>query len=169
MTDATDPPAYYAGPTSPILYKNLPLLLAQAREAVVVHFRPILNHFGLTEQQWRVLRTLVERGEMEQRLIAEACHLLGPSLAGILTRMEEMGLIQRRKSPSDQRRVLVSVTPRTRSLVDDMAPLIEQQYRHLEAAMGRDFIESLFRHLNQVLALQTQTIEHVVLPPRRNA
>jgi homoprotocatechuate degradation regulator HpaR len=150
--------------TGPIAYGNLPLLLARSREAVISHFRPLLKHIGLTEQQWRIIRVLVEQGEMEQRLLAETCHILGPSLAGILNRMEEMDLIARRKVPTDQRRVVVSVTDTSRALVQEMAPLVETQYRYLEDAMGREFIESLFAHLHQVLALQDQPIRHVEPP-----
>jgi len=32
--------------------RNLALLLPTAREAVMAHFRPMLNADGLTEQQW---------------------------------------------------------------------------------------------------------------------
>jgi homoprotocatechuate degradation regulator HpaR len=152
-----------ADPAS-IGHANLPLLLARSREAVISHFRPLLNHIGLTEQQWRIIRALVERGEMEQRLLADTCHILGPSLAGILNRMEEMDLIARRKMSTDARRVMVSLTAKSRELVRDMAPLVEAQYRYLEDAMGRDFIDSLFRHLNQLLAFQDRPIRQVEPP-----
>jgi len=36
-----------------IVYRNLPLLLLKARESFLSHFRPILAHYGVTEQQWR--------------------------------------------------------------------------------------------------------------------
>ena len=36
---------------APLPHRNLPLLLLQAREAVIANFRPILNAHGLTEQQ----------------------------------------------------------------------------------------------------------------------
>ncbi|MCF8492056.1 MAG: homoprotocatechuate degradation operon regulator HpaR [Rhodospirillum sp.] len=162
--DERDERGFRLPETGPIAYGNLPLLLARSREAVISHFRPLLKHIGLTEQQWRIIRVLVERGGMEQRLLAETCHILGPSLAGILNRMEEMGLIARCKVPTDQRRVVVSVTDKSRALVTEMAPLVETQYRYLEDAMGREFIESLFAHLHQLLAFQDQPIRHVDLP-----
>ena len=36
-------------------YRNLPQLFLRSREALLRHFRPIITHFGLTEQQWRAL------------------------------------------------------------------------------------------------------------------
>ena len=115
---------------SALTHRNLPLLLLQAREAVLSHFRPIITHFGLTEQQWRILRTLSENESMEPRQIAEVCMILGPSLAGVLARMDELGLVERRRVDTDQRRVLVSLTAKSRDLVKRMAPLIEARDRH---------------------------------------
>jgi hypothetical protein len=40
----------------PIRYPNMPQLLLKARDSLLQHFRPILNHFGVTEQQWRIMR-----------------------------------------------------------------------------------------------------------------
>jgi hypothetical protein len=43
-------------------HRNLPLLLLQARERVIARFRPILNAHGITEQQWRIVRALIDHG-----------------------------------------------------------------------------------------------------------
>ena len=34
-----------------LAYRNLPQLFLKAREELLCHFRPIISHFGLTEQQ----------------------------------------------------------------------------------------------------------------------
>ena len=41
--------------------RSLPMQLLRAREAVMQRFRPMLHQHGVTEQQWRVIRVLVER------------------------------------------------------------------------------------------------------------
>jgi DNA-binding MarR family transcriptional regulator len=56
---------------SPLTHRNLPLLLLQARERVMARFRPILNEHGITEQQWRIVRLLLEEGPLEPREIGE--------------------------------------------------------------------------------------------------
>ena len=48
-----------------LAYRNLPQLFLKAREELLCHFRPIISHFGLTEQQWRILRTLSEMEQLE--------------------------------------------------------------------------------------------------------
>jgi homoprotocatechuate degradation regulator HpaR len=150
--------------TSPLSRRNLPLLLLRAREAVISHFRPILNHFGLTEQQWRIIRALEEQGDMEPWQISEHCQILKPSLTGVLSRMEELGLVRRRRVASDQRRFLVSSTPRGSELVRTMAPLVNRQYGNLERIIGTEMVEGLYRVLDRLLAGAHGEVKAVVLP-----
>jgi homoprotocatechuate degradation regulator HpaR len=132
-------------------HRNLPMLLLKAREAVMTQFRPVLNAHGVTEQQWRVLRALTQTGPLEPRQLSEACQIVGPSLAGVLKRMEETGWVQREKMAADQRRVSVSLTPRSRRLVAKMAPLIEARYQAMEALVGRDAIDATYATLDRLL------------------
>ena len=98
-------------------HRNLPLLLLQAREGVLAHFRPILNAHGVTEQQWRIIRALLEAGgPLEPRQIGELCRISSPSLAGVLARMDERGLVRRERVAADPRRVMVSLSPHSRAL-----------------------------------------------------
>src|SRR5881394_2422606 len=89
--------------TTAFKHRNLPRLLLQAREAVMVHTRPSLREHGLSDQQWRVLRVLGEHGTVETGRVAREAYILGPSLTGVLTRMERDGLIRRERDASDQR------------------------------------------------------------------
>src|SRR5215467_9608218 len=113
-------------------HRNLPLLLLQARERVLSHFRPILNAHGITDQQWRIVRVLYEHPALEPRQIVELCRISSPSMAGVLARMEELGLVERRRLQHDARRVRVSLTARARALAARMAPLIDATYRRIE-------------------------------------
>ena len=132
-------------------HRNLPLLLLQARERVLARFRPILHANGLTEQQWRVLRAINDEGPMEPRTIGEVCCISSPSLTGMLARMDELGLVARERLEHDQRRVMVSLTPKSRAMAARMTPQIEQAYKLLEEDLGRTFTEGLYGQLDQLL------------------
>lgn len=132
-------------------HRNLPLLLLRAREGVMAQFRGILNQHGLTEQQWRILRALLENSAMEPRQICEVCQLLSPSVAGVLARMEELGLVKRQRIESDQRRVLVSITPRSRALAKKMTPLIDARYAELEQALGPELMADTYALLDRLM------------------
>ena len=57
-------------------HSSLNIALIQAREALMTHFRPLLNEIGLTNQQWRILRLLAENNTIDfQDLARSACIL----------------------------------------------------------------------------------------------
>lgn len=130
------------------------------------HFRPILKHFGLTDQQWRILRVLDEQAQLEPREICTLCQIQSSSMAGVLARMEEMALIQRQRMPQDQRRVMVQLAPRGDQLVREMAPLIDAQYEAIEAVFGEKVFDDLFSAMEAFNAVQTQAVPPLVLPPK---
>jgi homoprotocatechuate degradation regulator HpaR len=136
---------------APLKHRNLPLLMLQAREHVIGHFRPALNAHGITEQQWRIVRVLLDAGALEPREIGELCRLSSPSLAGVLARMEEIGFVTRRRLAHDQRRVRVSLTPRSRGLAARIAPQIEAVYAHVERSLGKEFCERLYGALDELI------------------
>jgi homoprotocatechuate degradation regulator HpaR len=132
-------------------HRNLPLLLLQARERVIARFRPILNAHSITEQQWRIVRALIDTGPLEPREIGDLCRISSPSLAGVLSRMEELGYITRKRLDHDQRRVRVSLTQRSRGLAARMAPQIEAIYRDIETVIGAEFSARFYRALDELI------------------
>ena len=147
-----------------IKYRNLPQRFLKARECLMAHFRPILNHFGLTDQQWRVLRALDECGQLEPREICSLCQIHSASMAGMLARMEELSLVQRSRVAGDQRRVVVRLAPKGDQLVTEMAPLIDAQYQMIEDALGVQEIDTLFNALEAFIGGQRKTVARVELP-----
>jgi homoprotocatechuate degradation regulator HpaR len=132
-------------------HRNLPQLMLQAREALMLQFRPILNENGLTEQQWRVLRALLINGPLEPRHLCEVCQISSPSITGVLVRMEEAGLVERKRMQDDQRRLLVSVTARSRQLGRRIFPAIDAQYARIEEIVGIDALGHVYDVLDTLL------------------
>lgn len=118
----------------------------------MAHFRPLLAAHGLTEQQWRILREIVEQGPLEPRQLCEACSISSPSIVGVLARMEETGLVARERMAHDQRRVRVSLTSQSRKAAQKLIPLIEQRYEALEQALGLRSIQEVYDALDALLA-----------------
>lgn len=149
----------------PLKHRNLALLLLQARERIMGNFRRILNHHGLTEQQWRVIRAIHDHGApMEQWQICATCHILSPSLAGVLARMEAMQLVDRNRVDTDQRRILVALTERSNELIEAIAPLVEWQYASLEKSVGAETVRNLYAALDLFLANHNGDVPQVDLP-----
>jgi len=136
------------------VHLNLPRLLLQAREAVMAHTRPSLREHQLSDQQWRVLRVLGEHGAVETGRVAREAFILGPSLTGVLARMERDGLVERYRDPQDARRSLIDATPAGRKLVRQLSSTIESHYAWLESSLGKDKLSQLYALLDELIALE---------------
>ncbi len=140
--------------TTPFAHRNLPRLLLQARESVMAHTRPRLREHGLSDQQWRVLRVLGEHGTVETGRVAREAFILGPSLTGMLARMERDGLVRRERDPDDQRRTVVQATAKGLKLVDKLSHAVEAHYEWMEASLGKQQLSQLYKLLDQVISLE---------------
>lgn len=134
--------------------KSLPMSLLKAREAVMRHFRASLRRFGITEQQWRVLRALTSGENLEVTELAEATFLLPSSLSRILKDLDERGLIHRSTSKADLRRGIVSISPLGLNLIERAGVESETIYREITGRYGQDRLaelQSLLRQLEECL------------------
>ena len=114
----------------------LPILLQKAREATVLSVRQILADFDLTEQQWRVLRTTYDAGELNAQELAHKSAILGPSLSRILNRLETDGLLVRRTSKGDLRELTIKLSPAGKRLHNKIQPVLSQQYNQFSEKLG---------------------------------
>lgn len=114
-------------------------------------FRPNLTEHGVTEQQWRILRVLMDEDGLEPRQLSERCLISSPSIAGVLMRMEEAGFIKRKRMDHDHRRVTVTITPATKKLAKNMEPIIERQYAELEKLVGVKQLQQVYDALDTLL------------------
>ena len=140
------------------VHRNLPRLLLEAREAVMLHTRPSLREHGLSDQQWRVLRVLGEHahenGGVETGRVATEAFLLGPSLTGVLARMERDGLIERQRCPQDARRTVVRATALGLAKVQALSQTIEAHYSWMAEHLGSSQLTALYDLLDQLIALE---------------
>jgi homoprotocatechuate degradation regulator HpaR len=135
-------------------HRNLPRLLLQARESVMTHTRPSLREHGLSDQQWRVLRVLGEHGTVETGRVAREAYILGPSLTGVLARMERDGLVRRERDSADQRRTVVEATAKGMKLVEKLSHTVEAHYDWMEKSLGKQKLAQLYRLLDEVIELE---------------
>src|SRR4051812_22701990 len=123
--------------------RSLPMSLLRAREAVMRQFRPSLRVYGLTEQQWRILRALNSVESIEVTELARLAFLLGPSLSRILRDLEARQLGERKTAGADQRRAMVSIWGRGVRLIELMAPEWEAIYQEIPRRYGTDRLAEL--------------------------
>lgn len=90
--------------------------LYAASNLISRRYRPALDAIGLTYPQYLVMLVLWEGKPQTVGALGDRLHLDSGTLTPLLKRMEHAGLIDRRRDPEDERRVLVSLTERGRTL-----------------------------------------------------
>ena len=131
--------------------RSLPMALLRAREAVMKKFSPALREHGLSPQQWRVIRVLVEEEALDATEIAERCALLMPSLSRILQNLHGRGLVDRKTASEDQRRSMVSITSLGRQLFEALSPINEARYAYITEKFGYGKLELLYELLDELV------------------
>ena len=83
---------------------------------------------GLTMAQLSILLTLLDQGPTRLATLAARERVRAPTITVAIRRLEKLGLVQRSSDPSDQRAVLIEITPmglghHHQSLADRLAVL----------------------------------------------
>jgi homoprotocatechuate degradation regulator HpaR len=131
-------------------YQSLPMMLYRTLDVVMPAFRAVFQEFGITEQQWRVLRVLCEANGCNLLTLADTTLISGPSLVGVVDRLAREGLVERRRSESDRRVVNIFITRKGRKLERAMQPRIDDTYDALQAAIKPSTWKSLLDALDEV-------------------
>lgn len=152
MTDPADMPDDSLAPRA--TRRSLPISLLRAREAMMSHFRPMLDRHGVNEQQWRVIRVLAESGRLDASEVAERTHILAPSLTRMIRAMTERGLIIKDRDAGDGRRVMLAIAPAGMDLLRKVSPDSAQIYADIETRFGKDQIEELINLLDALSTLK---------------
>ena len=138
------------GQTEALLLKNqlcFPLYAAARR--VVGEYTPHLKALGLTYTQYIVMLVLWEKDDVSVGHLCSRLHLDSGTLTPLLKKLQEAGLLLRRRNPQDERVVQVLLTEKGRAL-RQMAVGIPQR---VGACMNlqREEAEKLYTLLYRIL------------------
>lgn len=139
--------------------RSLPMMLYRALDAVMPRFRRIFNEFGLTEQQWRVLRVLWEHEQIAFSALAEQTLIPPPSLVGVIDRLERQALVARRRSETDRRNVFVASTGAGKALHQRVRPRVDAAYAELRSSISEAEWQQLLLSLERIAATDSQVPE----------
>jgi MarR family transcriptional regulator for hemolysin len=110
-----------------------------------------LRPLGLSQGKWRTLIHLSLGGDkLTQKEIAERMGIEGPTLAGLLDRLQEDGWIERRSSPQDRRCKIVHLQRRSKSVLDKIFNAAHDLREELVEDIPQDDLETCIRVLQQI-------------------
>lgn len=132
---------------------SLPMLLNRSLDAIMPPYRDLFQEFGVTEQQWRVLRVLWEQKHLTSAQISNLTLLPSPSLVGILDRLEKKDLVKRLRSTSDRREINIKITNLGRELQSKVMPkvkLIQNQTKEKLSPKEWKQINNILKKLDRI-------------------
>lgn len=86
------------------------------------------REFNITPVQYSLMTALDQRGELDQNSLALEIGLERTSVAEVVPRLQERGLLERRQSPDDGRVRLVRLTRKGRSLLAKMESAVQRAH-----------------------------------------
>ena len=119
MTISPDGGAQISGELAPdplALDRQVCFALAAASRSIIGLYRPVLEPLGLTHPQYLVMLALWERSPRTVRDIGQTLRLEPATLSPLLKRIENAGLLTRKRSVEDERALDVELTAEGRSL-----------------------------------------------------
>jgi homoprotocatechuate degradation regulator HpaR len=137
--------------------RSLPIALLRARETVMAPIRDMLAASGVSEQKWRVLRVLDERGPLPLTDLARGAVLLLPSLTRMIRTMEGEGLVTRATPDADRRKAVVTITGAGCRVIRDHAAASHAVFARLAAAYGPEKLELLLDLLDDLQRVEGGT------------
>ena len=133
------------------LDNQLCFALYDASRAVIRAYGPLLADLGVTYPQYLTLLVLWEAdGPLTVSELGARLHLDSGTLTPLLKRLEQLGLVERRRDAADERRVLVSLTPAGLRLRDEAAGIPAQLLTRY--GMPLDDVVALREHLAALTA-----------------
>ncbi|NIK58462.1 MarR family winged helix-turn-helix transcriptional regulator [Kribbella shirazensis] len=114
---------------------SLLLALKRAEREIELGLQPLLDEFGLTIEQWRIMAVLRDEPGQPMSVLAESAVLPAASLTRHVDKLVERGLVLRRIHPDDKRRIVTALSPVGGTVADRLADV----QRSLEADVTKYF------------------------------
>lgn len=126
-------------------------LYACAKE-VVRQYKPFLDPLDLTYTQYLVMLVLWEWGQISSRALGRKLYLDSGTLTPVLKKLEQKGLLTRKRDPKDERNLIVAVTEAGTALREQAAdiPARMGSCLHMTAEEGAALYQLLYKLLGQM-------------------
>ncbi len=129
----------------------LSYLLARASHLVSRQFHAQLKPRGMPVPVWRVLSTLSDGDGLPVTELAKITLFKQPTLTKVIDRMSKQGLVERRASERDRRKVLVFITARGRAQIADLLARAKQHEREVLAGHSDAEVDRLKAALHTLI------------------
>lgn len=139
-------------------YENLKLdnqlcfPLYTASRLVIQRYQPMLKDLDLTYPQYLVLMVLWEKDEVNLSAIAEKLQLQSNTLTPLLKRLQQRGFLDRKRSESDERNIVITLTDQGKKLKDQACnvPELLSEQLPLAAEEAKELYRILYKMIDKM-------------------
>jgi MarR family transcriptional regulator for hemolysin len=118
---------------------SLGLLVSDVARLIRRDFDQRVAGLGLTQAQWRALAQLARCEGCRQTDLAALMEIAPITLARFIDKLEQSGLVERRRHPTDRRAVQLFCTARGNRLIEKMRGIASETYdRALQGVSSAD-------------------------------
>lgn len=130
-------------------------LYALSRE-IIKAYKPILDRYGLTYTQYVTLLALWEQPSLPFKDLGKRLHLDSGTLTPLVKKLQAMGLVNKYRSPEDDRQVIVELTEKGLALKEaarcvplEMVGLYEGQNPPMDILALKEEADALLKTLTK--------------------
>lgn len=123
-------------------------LYACSREMIKL-YKPFLDELGLTYTQYITMMVLWEHKAMTVKALGQELYLDSGTLTPLLKKLEEKGLVTRRRSDLDERNLIVTITEEGEAMKDRALHIPAEMTKCI--LLPKEDIRELYRMLHQLL------------------
>lgn len=123
----------------------------QLANLLMKHLAPLFDKSNVTPQQWAVLATIGDE-PMNQVEIARRLAVSKQNMTGMMSRLEQLGFIERSGNPDDLRASRVQLTRRGRTVIEKLAPAYSDWQKELGREIAEREMQTVTRVINRLIA-----------------
>ena len=126
---------------------KLLVVLLKANHAVMDLDRKNIRTYGLNPTEFAVLELLFHKGEQPIQQIGKRILLTSGSITYVVDKLEEKGLLERKRCPKDRRVIYAAITEKGKTLMRDVFPqhrqAVNEMFKELTLEEKKELVSLL--------------------------
>ena len=110
------------------IYYDMLISLRQIIRCTDLHSKKLVKKYGLTGPQLILLQVIANNGEIALGSLAKEVSLSQATVTNIVERLEQRGILKRRRTENDKRLVLVSATEKAHEILAQKPSLLDNDF-----------------------------------------
>lgn len=140
-----------------LLEQEAHLNLIRTADQFQIQFARLFRVHGITVQQYNILRILRGEGRPLPILeIAERMVTVVPGITGLIDRLEEAELVERKRCERDRRVIYVAVTPKGLKILENLDQPVLELHKKMLGHLSRAELKELVRLLEKARSLPAE-------------